>query len=198
VGGELTRSDEVAKLAGVSALKTIAAHRRALAAIAVGSTVAVVLTLRRFGVTGEGLGWSGAQLLLGFIAAWDIMTRRILNVVVLPASLIVMALRAVFVSSALPESLVAGAVAFGVFVVLAIASRGGLGMGDVKLAGLLGLLLGRAAIGALLAGCIAGGVAAALLVVSGRAGRKSTFAYGPYLAVGGAVWIVVGSPPGLF
>jgi leader peptidase (prepilin peptidase)/N-methyltransferase len=156
------------------------------------------LTLARYGVTADGLGWSVAQLLLGFIAGWDLLTRRILNVVVLPASLIVIALRAAFAPSVLPESLISGAVAFLVFLVLVIAFGEGLGMGDMKLAGLLGLLLGRAAVGALLAGCVAGGVAAALLVLSGRADRKSTFAYGPYLALGGALWILVGAPPALF
>jgi leader peptidase (prepilin peptidase)/N-methyltransferase len=174
------------------------AHRRALAGIAFATAVAVAITLHHYGVSANGLGWSATQLLLGFIAAWDVMTRRILNVVVLPASLIVIAVRAAFVSSALVESLVAGLLAFIVFLVLSVASRSGLGMGDVKLAGLLGLLLGRAAVGALLAGTVAGGLAAAVLVMSGRAGRKSTFAYGPYLALGGALWIVVGDPPHLF
>lgn len=173
-------------------------HRRAIAAVALGTAAAVVLTFHHYGINANGLGWSAAQVLLGFVAAWDVVTRRILNAVVLPASLIVIATRAAFVPSALAESLVAGAFAFAVFLVLAIAFRGGLGMGDVKLAGLLGLLLGRAAAGGLLAGCVAGGVAAALLVASGRAGRKSTFAYGPYLALGGALWILVGAPPRLY
>jgi leader peptidase (prepilin peptidase) / N-methyltransferase len=173
-------------------------HRLALAAVALGTVGAVVLTLRRFGFTGNGIAWTATQVLLGSVAIWDLRTRRILNVVVLPASLVVVALRVVFVPSALPETLVAGVTAFAVFVVLAVAFRGGLGMGDVKLAGLLGLLLGRAAVGALLAGVVAGGVAAALLVASGRAGRKSTFAYGPYLALGGALWILFGSPPAFY
>jgi leader peptidase (prepilin peptidase)/N-methyltransferase len=173
-------------------------QRRALSAVLLATVAAVVLTLNRYGMTVDGVGWSGAQLLLGFVAGWDLLTRRILNVVVLPASLIVIALRAAFAPSALPESLISGAVAFLVFLVLVIAFGEGLGMGDVKLAGLLGLLLGRAAVGALLAGCVAGGVAAALLVLSGRADRKSTFAYGPYLALGGTLWILVGAPPALF
>jgi leader peptidase (prepilin peptidase)/N-methyltransferase len=186
------------RLAAVPELHTIGpGHRRALAAVALGTVAAIALTLNHYGFTANGLGWSAVQVLLGFIAGWDILTRRILNVVVLPASVIVIALRAAFEPSAVPEILVAGAVAFVVFVVLAVVGSG-LGMGDIKLAGLLGLLLGRAALGALLAGVIAGGVAAALLLASGRAGRKSLFAYGPYLALGGAVWILVGSPPSLF
>jgi leader peptidase (prepilin peptidase)/N-methyltransferase len=172
--------------------------RRALSAVLIATLAAVVLTLNRYGLTVDGVAWSGAQLLLGFIAAWDLLTRRILNVVVLPASLVVIIARVVFAPGALVESLVAGAVAFIVFLVVALASRDGIGMGDVKLAGLLGLLLGRSALGALLAGCVVGGIAAALLLVTRRAERRSTFAYGPYLALGGALLIVLGDPPSLF
>jgi leader peptidase (prepilin peptidase)/N-methyltransferase len=175
----------------------ISSYRRAFVVIALGTVTAVVLTLHHYGFTVNGLGWGAVQLLLGFIAAWDVKTRRILNAVVLPAALIVVAVRAAAVPSALLESLVAGTLALIAFFFLALILRGGLGMGDVKLAGLLGLLLGRAAVGALFAGCVAGGVAAVLLLVSGRAGRKSTFAYGPYLALGGALWVLFGAPPRL-
>ncbi len=98
----------------------------------------------------------------------------------------------------MPATLIAAVAAFAVFLVLAVAVRGGMGMGDVKLAGLIGLLLGRATPGGLIAGVVAGGLAASLLLLSGRAGRRSTFAYGPYLALGCAVWIVVGHPPPLY
>jgi leader peptidase (prepilin peptidase)/N-methyltransferase len=173
-------------------------HRRALSAVLLATVVAVVLTLNRYGMTVDGVGWSGAQLLLGFVAGWDILTRRILNVVLLPASLLVIVVRVSFAPGALLESLVAGAAAFTVFLVVALASRDGIGIGDVKLAGFLGLLLGRAVLGALIAGCVAGGIAAVLLLVTGSAERRSTFAYGPYLALGGALWIVLGDPPSLF
>jgi leader peptidase (prepilin peptidase)/N-methyltransferase len=172
-------------------------RRAVLGTIAIGTVVAVALTIHHYGATADGLVWSMAQVLLGFVAAWDVVTRRILNVVVLPAAVVVVLLRAVFAPSGLTESLVAGVVAFAVFLVLSIVVQGGLGMGDVKLAGLIGLLLGNAAFGALLTGCVAGGIAAAVLVATGRKGRKSTFAYGPYLALGGAVWIIVGHPPPL-
>lgn len=172
--------------------------RVAAAAIACVAVAALVLTVRRYGVTANGLGWCAVQLLLAVVAVWDVATRRIPNALILPASLAAVGTRAVWVPSALLETVVAGAVAFAVFLVLAVIFRGGLGMGDVKLAGLLGLLLGRAATSALLVGCVAGGVAAILLVVTGGAGRKSTFAYGPYLALGGAIGIVYGHPPPLF
>jgi leader peptidase (prepilin peptidase)/N-methyltransferase len=173
-------------------------QRRALSVVLLATVAAVGLTLTRYGLSVDGVGWSGAQLFLGFVAGWDILTRRILNVVLLPASLAVIVVRAVFAPGAILESVVAGAIAFTVFLVVALASRDGIGMGDVKLAGFLGLLLGRAVLGALLAGCVAGGIAAILLLVTRSAKRRSTIAYGPYLSLGAAIWIVIGAPPSLF
>ncbi|MCE5258525.1 MAG: A24 family peptidase, partial [Chloroflexi bacterium] len=74
----------------------------------------------------------------------------------------------------------------GLFLLLAVIGRGAMGMGDVKLAAVLGALLGfPLVLIALFAGIISGGVAAVGLVVAGRGKRGSTMAYGPYLALGG-------------
>ena len=75
--------------------------------------------------------------------------------------------------------------------------RGGLGMGDVKLAGMLGFLLGNAVLPALVLGVFAGGVWSAILLGTGRAGLRSTIAYGQFLALGGAVAILLSTPPPL-
>ena len=62
-------------------------------------------------------------------------------------------------------------------------------MGDVKLEAAAGALLGYPAVlAALFLGVLAGGVAAAFLLLTHRAGRKDAFAYGPYLALG--AWLV--------
>jgi prepilin signal peptidase PulO-like enzyme (type II secretory pathway) len=67
--------------------------------------------------------------------------------------------------------------------------RGALGIGDVKLEAAAGALLGfPVALAAIFAGILAGGVAAIFLLLIRRAGRKDTFAYGPYLALG--AWLV--------
>jgi leader peptidase (prepilin peptidase)/N-methyltransferase len=82
---------------------------------------------------------------------------------------------------------------FAFLLVVAIVARGGFGMGDVKLAFLLGLMLAFVSWGALLVGMIGsillGGVASGLLLAFGRKGRKAKFAYGPYLVVG--AWVAL-------
>jgi len=67
-------------------------------------------------------------------------------------------------------------------------SRGGMGWGDVKLAGVLGLFL---AVGGTLAGLfvafVAGALAGLSLVVAGRKGAKDVIPFGPFLSLGGLV-----------
>jgi leader peptidase (prepilin peptidase)/N-methyltransferase len=167
---------------------------RAHPAVPIAGLALAVATFVARGHDAEALAWAGVQLVLAAIATIDAATRRIPNVVTLATALGAAALRLAFARGVLPETLVAGAICFVVFLLLALAARGGLGMGDVKLAGLLGFLLGRDVVVALLIGTVAGAVAA--LVAARRAGsRKATLAYGPYLCLGAAVVILLTTPP---
>jgi leader peptidase (prepilin peptidase)/N-methyltransferase len=82
-----------------------------------------------------------------------------------------------------------GAAAYGApFLLLVLVAPGGMGMGDVKLAALIGLALGSVglryvAVAGIL-GVLAGGIGAIVALAAGRS-RKSTLPYGPFLAVGG-------------
>jgi leader peptidase (prepilin peptidase) / N-methyltransferase len=96
-----------------------------------------------------------------------------------------------------PQQLIAGAAAGGFLLAAALARPGGMGMGDVKLAGMLGFLLGWKVLTALFIGAIGGGIAAAVLLSRSAEGRRSTMAYGPYLALGGALTILFAHPPPL-
>jgi prepilin signal peptidase PulO-like enzyme (type II secretory pathway) len=158
--------------------------------------VLVALTLVRFGAGGLGAAWSLAQLLLVFIAAFDVATRRIPDRVTLPAMGIVLVLRLAFATGTVPEALVAGAAGFAAFFLLAVLTRGGFGMGDVKLAGLLGLLLGKALLASLVLGVVAGGIASAAVLIATR-DRRRAIAYGPYLCLGAVLGILALHPPPL-
>jgi leader peptidase (prepilin peptidase)/N-methyltransferase len=150
----------------------------------------VAVTLVRYGPGWNGAAWSAVQVALVALAWVALRERRLPNAIVVPLGAAAIVLRAAFEHDALVEILVAGAIAFAVFLVLAVATRGGLGMGDVKLAAAEGLLFGKAAVEALLLGVVLGGVAAALLLVTQRAGRRATYAYGPYLTLGAAIAIL--------
>jgi leader peptidase (prepilin peptidase) / N-methyltransferase len=140
------------------------------------------------GASADTFCWAAVQGLLVVIAAVDFRSRRIPNAIVGPVGLAAVVLRVVFARPELPSTLLAGTVIFALFLGLAIVARGGFGMGDVKLAGLLGLLLGTTAVPALLIGTLAGAVASVAVLIGSRS-RRAAFAYGPYLCFGAAVVI---------
>jgi leader peptidase (prepilin peptidase)/N-methyltransferase len=78
--------------------------------------------------------------------------------------------------------------------VFAIAYPKGMGMGDVKLAGVLGLFLGRSVAVAVLVGVLTGALlGAAVMARLGVAqGRKTAIPFGPFLALGGIVALFAG------
>jgi len=81
-----------------------------------------------------------------------------------------------------------------IYGLLALASPAGLGMGDVKLAGFIGLMLGWESWSAPLWGTalafILGGVISAALLIAGRAGRRTEIPFGPSMLL--AAWILIG------
>lgn len=82
-----------------------------------------------------------------------------------------------------------------VYLVLALLRTGGLGLGDVKLAGLLGLWLGwfgwEHAVAGAFGGFLLGGVWAVGLLVTRRASRTSAIAFGPWMILGAALATVL-------
>lgn len=94
--------------------------------------------------------------------------------------------------SMLVERAIAGAAAFGILFIVAIVSRG-MGMGDVKLAGVMGLYLGKAIAPSLLIGFLIGAIYGLFLIArQGKAARKQKVPFGPFLALGGLIGIFVG------
>jgi leader peptidase (prepilin peptidase)/N-methyltransferase len=95
-----------------------------------------------------------------------------------------------------PGRLLAGAAAAGFLLLAALAYPGGMGMGDVKLAGVLGLCLGAAIAPALLIALLAGVLLGAAIIArkGARAGRKTAVPFGPFLALGALVAVFVGQP----
>ncbi|MBI1848128.1 MAG: prepilin peptidase [Candidatus Rokubacteria bacterium] len=92
------------------------------------------------------------------------------------------------------DALIGAAVCGGIFLAIILASGGGMGGGDMKLAAMLGAFLGwRAGLFALFVAVVLGGAVATALLVSGRKGRKDPIPFGPCLASGGAAALLWGS-----
>jgi leader peptidase (prepilin peptidase) / N-methyltransferase len=76
----------------------------------------------------------------------------------------------------------------GVFLVIILGSRGGMGGGDLKLGAMLGAFLGwKALLFALFVAIVSGGVVGAVLLAAGLRSRKDPIPFGPFLAAGGAM-----------
>jgi prepilin signal peptidase PulO-like enzyme (type II secretory pathway) len=144
-----------------------------------------------FGLTLEGLVAALFCTVLVVVTRTDLEHRLIPNRIVVPATVLVLALRTIDDPSIswLLAALVAGSVLF--LVVLAYPS--GMGMGDVKLAAYLGAGLGSSVAVALFVGVFSAFVPAVVLLVRhGRAARKQAIPFGPFLALGGVVALFFG------
>ena len=118
----------------------------------------------------------------------DVEHRLVLNVMLAPAAVVAVALSFLPGQSEPVNALIGGAAGLALFLVIALIGRGAMGAGDVKLAGVIGLMTGYPAVfQALFMGILLGGAAAVALLLSRRAGRKGHMAYAPYLALGALV-----------
>jgi leader peptidase (prepilin peptidase)/N-methyltransferase len=121
----------------------------------------------------------------------DIERFVIPNPIVLPAAAIVLVGQTAIHRS--PEWLIAGLGASGLLFLLALAYPAGMGMGDVKLALLLGFGLGRTVPVAIMIGVVAALVPSILLFARhGKAARKMKIPLGAFLALGGIVALFAG------
>jgi len=129
------------------------------------------------------------------VSLTDLEQRIIPNKILLVAALIGLAIAAVGDPASLPERAIAAVAAGGVFFVAALAYPHGMGLGDVKLAAVMGLFLGRdvavAIVVALLAGSVVG---LAMIARRGSAARKQAIPFGPFLALGSVVGLLAGAP----
>ena len=144
----------------------------------------------------------GAQLVLGLVlvavlvalALIDLDVRLLPNRILLAAAVVALGLGALLDPSGEVQRLLAGLLAGGFLLLAALAFPRGMGLGDVKLAAVLGLFLGRDVAAAL-----------AFALARGRArrhrdhapqgiaeGRKEAVAFGPFLALGGVFALLFG------
>lgn len=124
----------------------------------------------------------------------DLEHRLILNRLTYPAAVLAPIIGLLLDPGFVPEQLIAGAAAGGFFLVAALVYPAGMGLGDVKLAAVMGLYLGRAVAPALFVALVAG-VVVGLVVIArqGRErGRKTQVPFGPFLAIGSVLAIFVG------
>lgn len=163
------------------------------ALVAAGAACAAVLALGSMGLNGEGIVAAFVAFVLVWLAVIDFRERILPNRIVLPTTAVVFVAHVALSPSRAPEWLLAAIGAAIVLLIPALIRPGALGMGDVKLAMLLGAALGRDVVPALTLGLFAAGAFAVLLVLArGRPALKSEIALGPFLVFGGLVTLLAG------
>jgi leader peptidase (prepilin peptidase)/N-methyltransferase len=124
----------------------------------------------------------------------DLERRIIPNKILLVAAVLGVAIAAATDPGSLPERAIAAAAAGGLLFLAALAYPRGMGLGDVKLAAVMGLFLGRDVAPAILVALLAGSVVGlAMMARYGAAARKRAIPFGPFLALGGVVGLLAGN-----
>jgi len=195
----------------------LAVARRLLPAVELGrvrwhSTVGTIATATLCGAMAWRFGWSWALPAFLFLCAAGVVLSRIdLQHKLLPNKLVVptlgIGIALLLVDAGLNQrwgnllaAAIGCAVTFVIYLILALISPRGMGMGDVKLSAPLGLYLGYLSVGHLILGSalgfIVGAVTSVLLVTAGIAGRKTSVPFGPSMFLGCVVVVLWGAEVG--
>jgi leader peptidase (prepilin peptidase)/N-methyltransferase len=150
------------------------------------TAVLVAGSVLAFGLTLDALVASFFCALLVAVSATDLEHRIIPNRLVVPGAAVVLVAQTVLHPS--PEWALAGLGAFAFLLVAALAYPAGMGMGDVKLALLMGAMLGRTVPVALMLGMFAALVPGLVLLARhGKEARRMGIPFGPFLALGAVI-----------
>jgi leader peptidase (prepilin peptidase)/N-methyltransferase len=166
--------------------------RYPLTELALGALYAATVAVLWEDPTEVALGLVFVTMLVA-ITLTDLDRRVIPNKVLLVAAIAGVAIAAIGDPSSLPERAIAAAAAGGGLFLVVLAYPRGMGLGDVKLAAVMGLFLGRNVAPAILVALLAGSIVGlALIARDGAAARKRAIPFGPFLALGGVVGLLAG------
>ena len=127
------------------------------------------------------------------ITLTDLERRVIPNKILLVGAILAVAIAAIGDPSSLPERAIAAAAGGGVLFLVVLAYPKGMGLGDVKLTAVMGLFLGRNLAPAVLVALLVGSVVGlGMIARHGASARKQAIPFGPFLALGGVVGLLVG------
>jgi leader peptidase (prepilin peptidase) / N-methyltransferase len=194
-GKELSWYDNV-PLVSYAVLRGRCRHCRAsiswrYPAVEAATAVLIALCALKFGLTWDFAIAALFCAALVTVSATDLERRVIPNRIVVPTAAVVLAANTLLHPSV--EWIAAGLAAGAFFLLAALAYPGGMGMGDVKLAFLLGVALGRTVAVAVMIGMVSALVPSVVLLARhGGAARKMAIPFGPFLALGGVIALFTG------
>jgi leader peptidase (prepilin peptidase)/N-methyltransferase len=132
--------------------------------------------------------------MLATVTLTDLERRIIPNKVLIAGAVLCLAIAVPTDPGGLPERAIATAAAGGLLFLVALAYPKGMGLGDVKLTATMGLFLGSAVAPAILVALLAGSLCGLFLIARhGARARKMAIPFGPFLALGGLVGLLLGN-----
>jgi prepilin signal peptidase PulO-like enzyme (type II secretory pathway) len=151
--------------------------------VEIGTGVLFAFLYWYYGLTAELAVTAFFSSLLIVIMVIDLERGLILNKLVYPGIVIALIV-SIFLPPYIAKAAIGGGIGFGIFILITLISRGGMGWGDVKLATLLGLITGFPLVFiALLLAIIFGGLVAIVLLLLKIRGRKEPIPFGPFLSL---------------
>lgn len=158
------------------------------------TAVLFVLAARRFGAAPDLVAALLLLAALVVITGIDLDHQIIPDVITLPGIVVGAGLAVALHPAAWLDTLLGILAGGGLFFVIIVVSRGGMGGGDMKLGAMMGAFLGwKLVLLAILLGVFVGGAVAVTLLATGAKGRKDPVPFGPFLALGGAVSLLWGN-----
>jgi len=180
-----------ARLSAIAHIRAL--PRRQQLGVACASVVLAAGCFARFGLSAHALVGAILAAALVVLTAIDLDRRLLPDSILLPTLAVVLFLQLAFYPDHALEWLLAALAAALLFFIPLRVYPAGMGMGDVKLAALLGAVLGKAVAAAIFAGLIAAAaVALIMLAREGLGARKKAIAFGPFLAFGGLLVLLLG------
>jgi leader peptidase (prepilin peptidase) / N-methyltransferase len=180
-----------ARLSAAEHVRTLSRTQRLVAGY--GAAFVAVASFVRFGFSGHALVGAIFAAALVLLTVIDLDRRLIPDTIVLPTLAVVLILQIAFHPNHTLEWVIATVGAALFFFIPMVVYPAGMGLGDVKLAALLGAALGRSVTVAIAAALFAAGaVALYVLLREGAAARKKAIAFGPFLAFGGLLVLFLG------
>jgi len=175
------------------ALPAMSQRPLARAAVAGGGSVLALGCLVRFGLDEQGLFAAAFVVVLAVLTVIDLEQRRLPNRIVLPGAALALAAQVALQPDRTLEWVLAAVGAALFFFLPLLFYPSGMGMGDVKLALMLGAALGTSVVLALLVASFAVAFAGIVMIVRhGAAARKRAVPFGPFLAAGAVVALFAG------
>lgn len=137
------------------------------------------------------VAWLYSAFLL-LVLVIDLEHRRVLNLMTVPAALIILGASFLPFGPSPTDALLGGAAGYTLFLFIHLVGGRRLGLGDVKLAGVIGLMVGYPlVITVLLIAMILGAFGGLLLLVTRRAGRRDYMAYAPYMSLAALMSLIL-------